>query len=118
MGIYQIRFTDGQPDSTTAKRVGAVTNKLVTGGDMLRDGTRVVLCGYVAGALMERNEHKDKDWNQLFSGSDTKFHLLPLPFQRQGEAICFTDDGESVIVVSEFRRQPIWKLKVKPKIEK
>ena len=35
-----------------------------------------------------------------------------LVIERQGEAICFSKDGQSVIVTSEFRKQPIWQVKI------
>ena len=65
----------------------------ITGGDMSPDGTRVVLRTYFSVLLFEVQDIKD-----IAARKPTS---LPVPLERQGEAICFDVDKDRLLTTSE-----------------
>lgn len=104
-----------------AKRIADFPPRNVTGMDFSPDGQRLVIRNYLNAHLYSRSDNET--WqNRIIT---TKPMTLILPFQRQGEAICFSPDSKSVVVTSELKGQPIWQVnlsqsddKVDPKPEK
>lgn len=106
-GIYKLRMKKNRKlESKVARRIGNIKDRLVTGAAISRDSRELVFCNYVAAGWM--NRPPAMDWGHYLVAAD--FKMLALPVQRQGEAICFTADGKSLVVVSEKVKQPIWKI--------
>ncbi|MCA1589991.1 MAG: hypothetical protein LC734_06280 [Acidobacteria bacterium] len=83
--------------------VPSVPNGLLTGGDIAADGTRLVLCDYAAGyeySLPSNTANFDDIWKQ----ASVKFDLGT---RKNGEAIAYSTDGNSIFATSEGKRQPI-----------
>ncbi len=94
------------PNERTAKRIADFNVRNVTGMAFSRDGKRMIIRNYLNAHLYERSE--EDSWRKTVTTSRPT--PIPLPLQRQGEAICFTPDSRSLIVTSEMRRQAIWKV--------
>lgn len=110
-GIYALplsRADNKQP--MIAKRIADFLPRNVTGMDFSPDGKRLIIRNYLNAHLYARTGNET--WISVVS--KTKPETIVLPLQRQGEAICFSPDSESVIVTSEFKRQPIWQVNLKP----
>jgi hypothetical protein len=97
-----------------AKRVADFPPRNVTGMDFSPDGKRLIIRNYVSAHLYTRDGNET--WESVVS--KTKPTTIVLPLQRQGEAICFSPDSESVIVTSEFLRQPIWQVNLSQPIDR
>jgi len=81
----------------------AVPNGLLTGGAASSDGTRVILCDYSAGyelTLPEGAKSFDDIWKQ-------KPIIVDIGERKQGEAISYSYDGNSIFATSEKKNSPI-----------
>ncbi len=105
-GIYVLPFLNAQQKSLVAKRVGSFPVRNVTGMAFSPDGNRLIVRNYVHAHLYTRVE--ESSWVATIKNSEPL--PVPLPLQRQGEAICFTPDSKSLIVTSEAKRQAIWQI--------
>ena len=114
-GIYTLRFQPRQKKmlSNIAGRVADNRDRLTTGVDVSSDGKQILSCNYALGSYSAKPPALT--WANYLHSAD--FTSIPLPVQRQREAICFTSDGKSAIVVSEFGKQPIWKVNLQPLLE-
>ncbi|MCH2181274.1 MAG: hypothetical protein MK108_04645 [Mariniblastus sp.] len=115
-GVYSLDlkpFLEGAPAGRKRgrheiRRVADFPVRNVTGMAFSADSKKVIIRDYLAAHLMERRE--GESWQERFQRGQTR--LVPLPIERQGEAICFEMDGQAVITTSEFARQPIWKVEI------
>jgi hypothetical protein len=106
-GIYFLKMTEQlEALHGVARRIGKFPRPNVTGMDFSRDNYTVVVRDYFFAHLMTRNA--GQRWRELFQQGE--WVTIPLPLQRQGEAVCFSQDAKSIIVASEFLRQPIWQV--------
>ncbi len=87
----------------------------VTGMAFSPDGNRAIIRNYLEMHLFDRlavpgvgDNGKPEAWADVFK--NRKPVVLPMPLQHQGEAICFSQDSQSVYVTSEKSRQPIWRI--------
>jgi hypothetical protein len=86
----------------TLVRVGEVSiptilGGAITGGDISPDGLKVILCDYLAGyEIALPADHTDFDlvWRLPLT-------RVELGSRRQGEAVCYSADGSSLLVTSE-----------------
>lgn len=109
-GVYQIELPEEKTDDLlVAKRIADIPYKNITGMDLSADGTRIVVRTYVDGFLYSRTE--GESWAEVFAANKPK--TLALPLQRQGEGVCFSLDEKSVILSSEKKRAPLWRIKLK-----
>jgi len=119
-GIYKLELPLGQLDSKgdtpvemlVAKRVGEFPFRGVTGMAISPDGRKLAIRNYLNAHLFQRQtiDGKLATWEETFK--NTKPRSVPMPLQVQGEAICFTSDGDHLIVTSEAVRQTVWKVKI------
>jgi len=119
-GIYQLKLNLDEVDNEeekeeallVAKRIASFPFRGVTGMSISPDGKRLAIRNYLSAHLFERvlAAGEMPSWEQVFNNSKPK--TLPMPLQVQGEAICFTNDNEYLIVTSETVRQPIWKVRI------
>lgn len=103
------------PDVLVASKVAEFPVYGVTGMAFSPDGKRVVIRNYLEMRLFEKptssdSEGKTDDWAEIFKNQEAV--VLPMPLQKQGEAICFSSDSQSVYVTSETTKQPIWKINI------
>ena len=118
-GIYKLEIPLDQLDSDeeletvlVAKRVGKFPYRGVTGMAISPDGKTLAIRNYLNAHLFKREIVAGKlaSWEETFENS--KPRSIPMPLQVQGEAICFTRDGNHLIVTSETAQQAIWKVKI------
>ena len=110
LGIYRLPLlpdlTSG--DSNVAMRVAEIADYYVTAMDFSTDSRQLLIRNYVSAKLFTRADAQD--WPS--SLKSTRYRQFPLPLQRQGEAICWSKDGQFAFVVSEFARSPIWQINI------
>lgn len=98
-GVYQLASpsksgTYKLSKVSSLKIDGANTySRMVTAGDISADGKQVVIRTYFSILLYEPK--------QLSDIGQTKPTSLPMPFERQGEAICFDEANDRLITTSE-----------------
>jgi hypothetical protein len=89
-----------------AKRIGSFPVRNVTGMAFSPDGKKLIIRNYLTAHLYVRPP--EKNWQQTIN--ETKPKVVGIPLQGQGEAVCFTADSKSLVVTSEGKRQPIWRV--------
>lgn len=108
-GVYILDLPKTLGDEIlTARRVAEVPMKNITAMGLSPDGKRIISRTYLQGFLFEREE--SQTWEQAFQ--DNAPQTLALPIQRQGEGVCFSADGRSILCSSEFTKSPIWKVQL------
>lgn len=110
-GIYELPLPEelkGPKQTLIAKRVGQIKTKNLTGMDISDDGRRVTVRNYPQAWVYEKEQ--DQTWAELLGGKPPQPLMLPL--QPQGEGICFSSDGKSVLLSSERVKQPIWRMPI------
>lgn len=75
---------------------------LVTGADISRDAERLVMCSYAAGSMAIRDNQTGL-WKLKTEGG-----VFRLPARRQGESICFSENGQRLLLTSEFAPTPLF----------
>jgi hypothetical protein len=81
--------------------------RLVTGAAAAPDGSRVVIRTYFSAVELARAA--DQPFEAIF---DAEPRLVNIPIERQGEAITYALDGQSLITTSEKLPAPIYQIKV------
>lgn len=88
--------------------VPAIPNGLLTGGDISPDGNRVVICDYFSAyeiVLPENAKNFDEIWK-------LKPKVVELGEREQGEAVCYSADGNSIYATSEKKNSPLIEVKM------
>lgn len=82
--------------------VPAIPNGFLTGGEISPDGSRIILCDYYNGyeLVLPKNE---KNFDEIFKDEAS---IVELGKREQGEAICYSVDGEAVYATSEKKNSP------------
>ncbi len=78
----------------------------ITGGDISPDGRKVVLCTYAAAYEMALPTGA-RSFEAIWKTRPVRIELPPMP---QGEAICYTADGKSLLVTSEQTPAAVYRL--------
>jgi hypothetical protein len=89
--------------------VPAIPNGFLTGGDISPDGKRVIICDYFNAyeiTLPDDAKTFDGIWKQ-------KPLIVELGKRKQGEAVCYSVDGNSIFATSEKGNSPIIEVKRK-----
>jgi hypothetical protein len=100
---------DDEKSRPTAKRIADFPVRNVTGMAFSPDNRRLVVRTYFMAYMFERKG--EQTWEDVVKNE--KPVNLPLPIQSQGEAICFTDDADTLLVTSEQARSTIWKIELR-----
>lgn len=109
-GIYILDLPENlNDDILTARRIAELPIKNITAMDISSDNRRIVARTYVEGLLFVRQENQS--WEEALK--QNKPESFALPFQRQGEGVCFSHDETAVLCSSEFKRAPIWQVRIK-----
>jgi hypothetical protein len=89
--------------------VPAIPNGLLTGGSISPNGTRVILTDYFNAyeIVLPKDAKKFDDiWKETPL-------VIELGERKQGEAICYTNDGKAIIATSEKKNSPMIKVERK-----
>jgi hypothetical protein len=113
-GIYRLTAKHSTEKINTLEKIGdftvpAVPNGFLTGGDVSSDGKRVVICDYFNAyeiTLPEKAKNFDEIWQQ-------KPVIIQLGERQQGEAACYSADGNSIYATSEKKNSPLIEVKRK-----
>jgi hypothetical protein len=106
-GVYALQFPESAAQGPhVAVRIGDFPIRNVTGMAFSPDGNRLIVRTYLHAHLYQRRG--DKNWRETLATE--KPIAVPLPLQRQGEAICFTVDSNFLVITSELKRQPVWQI--------
>jgi hypothetical protein len=112
-GVYSMRIdswldpqASDRPSITKLDRVADLPVRNVTAMAFSIDNQKLIARDYFYGYLFER--HADDDWEAILQRNQPKSFVLPI--ERQGEAVCFSSNGDSIYVTSEFTGQPIWQV--------
>lgn len=106
-GVYKLRPAFGNPP-VRAERVSdltvpAIPNGFLTAGDIAPDGKRLVISDYFAAyefLLPAEAKGFDEIWKQ-------KPAVIDLGDRDQGEAVCYSADGNSLFATSEGKYKPL-----------
>jgi len=98
--------------SVDAKFIARTAIPTATACDISADGSKLVAINYSAGFLFERKlvNGQLEPWLDALNQEPKTF---PLPRLRQAESVCFSENGQSIYVSSEFTPTPIIKVDLK-----
>lgn len=102
-GVYKLKAPFPKSEVSTLARVGEVQfpnamKGLITGGDISRDGRRVVLCDYLGACELVLAGKRGVAFDRIWQQPPTP---VSLGTRRQGEAICYRADGLALLATSE-----------------
>ncbi len=107
-GLYELPLNLHKGNVTQiARRIAKPGVPFATAMDISPQGDRMVIASMLTGALIERRANED--WA---AACQRPAVILQLPVRKQGETVCFMPDGNSILLNSEGRQQPLWKLEL------
>lgn len=107
-GVYRLPLQlRDKKQLLTAERIASLPIAFATGLDISPDGRLLMGISMWDGWVCQREA--DQSWAKALRGT---IHRVALPQREQGEAVCFTADGQHLLVNSENKQQPLWRLKV------
>jgi hypothetical protein len=120
--IYRLAAPWDLTGVTTLKRVGtlrfpevAALARMVTAADISPDGTRLVTRSYVGGWEWRLPEPGERGgFARIFEQDPTRLELATEP---QGEALCFSSDGNSLLTISEKTPTTLYEVRLAEKGE-
>lgn len=106
--VYKLAANYQKEDANKLEKIAeiavpTVPNGLLTGGDISPDGKRVVICDYFSAyeiILPGDAKNFDDIWKQAPA-------MVDLGRREQGEAICYSADGNSIFATSEKKNSPV-----------
>ena len=110
-GVYKLAADSDFTKPIVAEKIAdftvpAVPNGFLTGGDVSPDGRRIIVCDYFNAyeiVLPEKEKNFDEIWKQ-------KPAIVELGERSQGEAVCYSADGQSIFATSEKKDSPFIKV--------
>lgn len=96
-------------ETLTAERLAPLGVTYATAMDVSSDGRRLAIVNMFSGVMLTRDDPKKESWAEASRGSIT---VLTLPIRKQGESVCFTADGKSLLLNSEGKSQPLWQVEL------
>ena len=109
VGVYTAPLNFKSNDTITLKRMcrlhfnGFGFGKWITAGDISADGSQILLKNYTNVYYWKR-KNNEPVWQTMLR----KPVELPYTMEKQGEAICFTPNGEGYFTTSEGKAQPVY----------
>lgn len=101
--LFEVELTDlSGKQECVARYRQTLFVPLVTGADISRDAERLVMCSYAAGNMAIRDNQTGL-WKLEAEGG-----VFRLPARRQGESICFSENGQRLLLTSEFAPTPLF----------
>lgn len=112
-GVYKLKAPFNTAGVNTLVRLGDISvpnliGGLITGGDISPDGRRVVLCDYLSGYEIVLPDDAKDDFDKIWKQPMSKIELGP---RKQGEGVCYSLDGNSILATSEKRPTPLIEVK-------
>ncbi|MEM7700151.1 MAG: hypothetical protein AAF236_17285 [Verrucomicrobiota bacterium] len=106
-GLYTLGLpaTDLETPAVAAKQ-GEIDIQNVSAMDISRDGTALMIRAYDAGYFFSLGAADD--WKEVLRQPLPDY--VELPVQIQGESACFLPDGKSVLIATEKKKQPIFRI--------
>ena len=109
IGVYKLKAPFSGENTNTLTRVAEMgvpnlVGGLITGGDIAPDGRRVVLCDYLSAYELTLPDGAGNDFDQIWTEPMATVELGP---RRQGEAVCYSLDGNAILATSEKRPTPL-----------
>ena len=114
-GVYKLKAPFNTATVNTLVRISDISvpnlvGGLITGGDISPDGRRVVLCDYLSGYEISLADDAKDDFDKIWKQPIVKIELGP---RKQGEGVCYSLDGNSIMATSEKRPTPLIEVKRK-----
>ena len=108
-GVYKLKAPFSNASINTLSRIAEISvpnliGGLITGGDIAPDGTKVVLCDYLSGYEINLPGDAKGDFDRIWKEPMAEVELGP---RKQGEAVCYSLDGNSILATSEKRPTPL-----------
>lgn len=115
--IYVVAFNpEVGKQKVNAEQIGSLFLPMVTGASIADDGQTLALATYGPTCLLRRP--RNVDWHTANAQqrktatwappSQDELELLPAPPRRQGESICFSEDGTHLFLTSEGQPMPLF----------
>ncbi len=107
--LYSLPLTTTKNhESLRAEKIISLSVTYATAMDLSSDGRRlVIIVSMFGGVMLTRDTTKEKS---RADASRNAITVLTLPQRRQGESVCFTLDGKSLLLNSEGQSQPLWRM--------
>jgi len=105
-----LNLTQGE-EIAKAQRVTSISATFATAMDLSPDGRRLAIVNMFGGVMLTRSDPKKDSWADASINALT---TLKLPNRKQGESVCFTADGDSLLLNSEGAMQPLWQIDLAP----
>jgi len=96
-------------ETLKAERVTPISATFATAMDLSPDGRQLAIVSMLGGVMLTRKDPQKDSWADASINSLT---TLTLPNRKQGESVCFTTDGNSLLLNSEGALQPLWKIEL------
>jgi hypothetical protein len=115
-GVYRLAAADLQdPDvhilaKVAELRIPSITEGMVTGGDISPDGRRVILCDYFGAYELNLNSAAGSNFDTIWK---SEMLIVNLGTRQQGEAVCYSLDGNAILATSENLPTPLIEVKRK-----
>jgi len=105
-GVYRLPLElNDRKQKLTAKRIASIPLTFATGLDISPDGRTLVGVTMWDGWVCQRTA--EQSWGDALTTSIKRFLV---PSRKQGEAVCFSADGKYLLLSSEKKRQPLWRM--------
>jgi len=105
-GLYRLPLNlKDRKQKLTAKRIASLPLGFATGRDISPDGRTLIGITMQDGWVCSRKA--DQSWGDALTTSIRRFLV---PQRRQGQAVCFSADRKYLLLNSEKKRQPLWRL--------
>jgi len=104
-----LTLTKGK-EKLKAERIASLGVAFATAMDISSDGRRLAIVNMFSGIMLTREDPEKESWAEAGSKPVT---VLTLPVRKQGESVCFTADGNSLLLNSEGASQPLWQIELK-----
>ena len=88
-----------------ARRIARLNHTAVTALDISSDGERAIVL-----TLLRAYEYRrtpEQTWAEAF---EERPRPIVMPERRQGESICYSAEGDSLYLTSEFVPTPLWEV--------
>ncbi|MCA9065555.1 MAG: hypothetical protein KDA96_20950 [Planctomycetaceae bacterium] len=105
-GLYVAPLsTTEKHQHVTARRIGGLFMPFATALDVSGDSRRMAVVSMFNGVLIHRDANED--WAAACLRPPK---VLSMPPRQQGETVCFSPDGKTLFMNSEFVGQPLWSI--------
>lgn len=107
-GLYRLPLeTNRSRVIAVARRIASPFVLFATAMDISPDGSTLAVCTMLNGVVVKRTA--SQSWAEAVGGGGT---AISFPPRRQGETICFDQQGKFLLLNSEFKQQPLYRIPV------